>query len=1065
MKKIIYRILILIMILSQFSQIVFAQDYAGHWAENTIKIWFNKGLVTGDGNGNFMPDEPISRAEFLTLVMKSINAQVSVQPSKFADIYISDWYYSTVAAAENMGIVTGSENSEFRPNDNITRQDAMTILGRAYKIKGGAVFNISDYPDGVEIAEYALPYMAYMCENNVLKGYDDGMIRPERIITRAEALVIADRMNLLMNEPDRVKKIEFEKGYPKLRDGGLAKGFNVSLRTNKKCTVYYTIVPINQSITNKNLIDKMLITIDEPDTDVSAYISYDTDEECNIYFKAVDEYGNESKIANIRNAKTLYFTEGDGSRENPYMVSTEEQLDAMRYYLNKHFKLKNDIIISGKWTPIGTGDGQENMFSGSLDGNGYKISNLQVSNVSENAGLFGYIYTGEVRNLYVSAQRITGKNNVGVIAGTVDGGTVENCFTDGLVRASSNYAGGIVGTNNGKITRCQSAVPAIEAQSYAGGMAGWNSGDITECMSCTYSVLANMYSSGIAGMNVGKVSGCVAANINVTDYMTDNNGRIATSKEKGIVENNYAYNKMNANVGNWLPDKDSPNGLDVSWEQLNDAVFYTTVVGWNFGNYWRTAENGDSFRLPSLKKLSLPKIEEGVTLYAPKQIYTAEELAKISDAPDNNYILMNDISLPLNEDGGNWDVICSGTEISDNRQTGFSGSLDGNGHTIYNLDLEYSDKNNAYGMFGIVTGGLIKNLNISNANISASGASGIIAAINYGTIANCKVTGSIRTAQTDDMILCGGIAGENYGTIQDSDSEVTINARGNSMAIGGISANNEGTVINCSSKGKIIAAGKNNESSGTIGGIVGFNSDGFIYECYSAVSISDKSQIAYVGGICGMSNGGEVYKTSSNANIDVKANTTLDATAYVGGIAGLSGNGLVMHSFSASPVNAEGTNVYVGGISGYNLNGYVQSCYTINSIKQKGTASIYAGGIVGMNEEGFVTENVAVNPDISDIGTVGRICGAAANGLISLNYAYDGIKCGMREFGDSELNGTALPMKDIRSKDLYFKPIGEGGTLEWSQDAWAYRNADNPYYPLPVLKDVKNQDKFVMPIY
>lgn len=1065
MKKPCFGIIIYILILSQLCSVVFANDYSGHWAKDTIDNAFNNGIVTGDTTGSFYPDKTITRVEFLAMVMRGINADEVLVPSAFDDISIGDWFYKTVATAENMGIIKGTQSNKFNPYDPITRQDAMVIIGRAYKLRGSIAFNITQYHDGVYICDYAIEYMSYMCENGILNGYSDNTIRPLQMLTRAEALVVIDRMNTHIKNPDISKKISFADGYPKLRKSGLSKGFNILIKTNKPCSIYYTLGDIGKTMNDKTKIDKFLIKIDTADTDISAYIAADKDMQCNIYFKAVDEYGNESKTESIYNAKTLYYTEGDGSRENPFMISTEEQLDAMRYYLDKHFKLKNDIVLSKKWQPVGSGDIQDNMFTGSLDGNGYKISNLEIGTNIENAGMFGYIYSGEIRNLYVSSKQVKGRESVGIIAGVLNGGIIENCFTDGLVKAGENYAGALVGRNNGIIRKCQSAVFAVEAQSYAGGIAGWNGGEIEECMSCTYSVLANMYSSGIAGMNAGgTISNCLAANINITDYMTENNGRITTNKAGGKLKNNYAYNKMNASVGDWLPDASSPNGLDAAWENFSDKNFYTDSLRWKFDDSWCLPDKNDSFRLIYPKNLKKPSITEGVTIYAPKKIYTKEDLEKVKYEPDNNFILMNDISLPVTEES-NWEVIC-GNEISENGESGFTGSFDGNGHTIRNMKIAYNnsdDSSQLYGMFGVVTGGIIKNLTLENVSISSVGTAGAVAAVNYGTVMNCAANGTVRVQQSDTSAAAGGITGENYGTVQGSQSNITINAKGNSVNAGGITAVNEGMVIDCGAKGSITSRGKEEASSCSAGGIAGFNT-GYIHEVYSAVKLKNNAQLAYTGGICGMQSGGEIYKASSDSQIEVKANSTLNSAAYAGGIIGLSGDAAVIHCFSASPVYADGANVYIGGIGGYNLNGYVQDCYTLNTLKYKFITAVCAGGIIGINENGFVTSNAALNPEIGTSGNVGRICGDNQGGFLGGNYAYIGMKSDADDC-DNDLNGTGMDIKTLTSRNFYFKPISDGGLMGWPDSVWEYAIPTNPYYTLPVLKNVKGQDGFTLPLY
>lgn len=1057
MKKSFLRIMSLILILSQLNPTAYA-DYAGHWAENILDKWITADMLKGGDNNEILPDRNITRAEFVTLLMRASDYPISVHPCKFLDTSISAWYYSEVSSAAAFGIVNGSSENEFMPESSITREDAVVMLARAYKIKGNAVFNITDYHDGMDISDYALEYMSFMCENELLNGYSDKTIRPKQGITRAEAVVLISRVKDYISDPTRNIEMKFVSGYPKLRASGLSEGYNITIKTTKPCKVYYTTIDPTKtaSVTDKSRVDKFLIDVAEANKEISAYIPKSDDTPCSIFFKAVDVQGNESRIASINNAKKMYYSEGNGTRNNPYIISTEQQLDAVRYFPDKHFRLKNDIILSAEWIPIGSGDEQVNMFSGSFDGAGYKISNLTV-NGGDYSGLFGYINCGEVKNLYVSADKVIGKNSVGIIAGGNNGGKIENCMTDGLVRAKDNYGGGIVGWNNGIVNRCQSTALAVEAQSYAGGITGWNSGTVSECMSCNYSVVANMYASGIGGVNIdGTVKNCVAANMNVVDYMTDNNGKITTNRSDGIVSNNYSYNRMYAASISSVSGKDSLNGLDVSFDKLIDEDFYKENLGWDFDKHWVSPDEDDNFRMPSLRFKAKPEIEDGITIYSPTKIGTPEELELLHQQPQNHYILTNDIYLPpTDDDTSNWKPVCGDEEFAEAPENGFSGSLDGRGFSIYNMTIDYDENRKFYGMFGVIAGGTVSNLNLKNVKISSSESCGAVAAVNYGMIQNCSVSGVITADQTKSIAMTGGIAGDNYSTIKGCEADMQITARGNSSTTGGICANNEGNIINCLSKGSITGFGKSVASNSALGGICGFSTNGKIYESCSQTVMTANSHISYVGGICGMINGGEIYKTTNTAPLSAQAKKSINSTVYIGGIAGLSSDAIIMNSFSTKELVSDGVNVYTGGISGYNMQGHIQSCYSVSPIMQY-SEKAYAGGIAGFNENGNITDNVSVNTSIRDCGAVGRITAHSIGGYIFNNYASDELVCGKRIFKNDELNGTAVSMRVLKDRDFYFKPLSEGGKLGWvTGSVWNRSAGVNPYYVFPILSGVR----------
>ena len=139
--------------------------------------------------------------------------------------------------------------------------------------------------------------------------------------------------------------------------------------------------------------------------------------------------------------------------------------------LGKNYVLMNDIELSGDpWVSLGS---LENPFTGTLDGNGYVIKNLNIEAItSDNQGLFSKT-AGTVTNLGLEGASIAAGNNVGMIAG-VNSGTIENSYALGGVSGLENV-GGLVGINSGTINNSyvRGAVGGLDT---VGGLAGLNEG-------------------------------------------------------------------------------------------------------------------------------------------------------------------------------------------------------------------------------------------------------------------------------------------------------------------------------------------------------------------------------------------------------------------------------------------------------------------------------------------------------------------------------------------------------------------------------------------------------------
>lgn len=216
-------------------------------------------------------------------------------------------------------------------------------------------------------------------------------------------------------------------------------------------------------------------------------------------FEGVIKYNGE-KVYSVpfEITESATFNGGDGSVEDPYVISNAEQFKLIattKDGMNKHYILIDDIDFDDvSFTPIGN---EDKPFNGSLDGNGYSIKNLNVS-ADEYVGLFGYVgLYGEIENLNVEKSTFTvnSKNFEQVYAGAiaaVNEGTIWNCYvlnssiivaetSDLLNKHLSAYAGGIAGFSVGDISYCKldaSKIVASLVRDYGNEGDGKNSTDV-----------------------------------------------------------------------------------------------------------------------------------------------------------------------------------------------------------------------------------------------------------------------------------------------------------------------------------------------------------------------------------------------------------------------------------------------------------------------------------------------------------------------------------------------------------------------------------------------------------
>lgn len=177
------------------------------------------------------------------------------------------------------------------------------------------------------------------------------------------------------------------------------------------------------------------------------------------------------------------FESGSGTTDNPYLIASEEQLDAMREDPFSSYALSSNIILTQGWTPIGDG---VTPFMGNFDGRGYEISGLDVEISAESdcyGGLFGYVSGGNISNLTVSGSVSVKESGftqacAGGIVGCMDSGSITNCRNICSINADTTntaYAGGIVGLFMGsELERCcnDGEVYAKGIFTSVGGIAG-----------------------------------------------------------------------------------------------------------------------------------------------------------------------------------------------------------------------------------------------------------------------------------------------------------------------------------------------------------------------------------------------------------------------------------------------------------------------------------------------------------------------------------------------------------------------------------------------------------------
>lgn len=163
-------------------------DVEGHWAEKEINKLSINGVISGYSDNSFKPNENMTRAELVTVINRILGN--TVQNTKYVpDINAKDWFYSEIRKGIQSGIIQGDSDGYVRPNDLVTREEAIVIIQRAL-VPNISSRIIKEYKDKDELSEWAKEAVSIFLKEGYINGYEDNTLKPKGNITRAEVVKI-----------------------------------------------------------------------------------------------------------------------------------------------------------------------------------------------------------------------------------------------------------------------------------------------------------------------------------------------------------------------------------------------------------------------------------------------------------------------------------------------------------------------------------------------------------------------------------------------------------------------------------------------------------------------------------------------------------------------------------------------------------------------------------------------------------------------------------------------------------------------------------------------------------
>jgi len=694
----------------------------------------------------------------------------------------------------------------------------------------------------------------------------------------------------------------------------------------------------------------------------------------------------------------------------PAPIYTAEEFYNIRNDLSGYYILMNDIDLSDypDWQPIGyaenSGSGltYANAFKGYVDGNGHKITGLNID-VSKTdyitVGLFGAIdNSATVKNLSVENYVIKGVAvdsvvYVGGMAGILNGSVTGGEMSGDINIIGGQYIGGAVGQLFGKLSGVDVTVDItagsnLSSEIRVGGIVAYfANGTFSDCRIST-----NINVHGSYGFYVGAVAGEADGNIKnatteeiviramgtegtsyaglyvgKTTYQLLENIDISGSIEVltyggtlylgGVA--GYAVNMKNCTVDCVITAPESE--IEGVYIEVYGNLYYGTVAGYLAGSLEDIEQHSGGTTVSAVGNVYYGGVAGYVGGNVNNVTYSAES---VTIDTDGNVYYGGIAGYAGNITNAGVDVeyaTVKGTTVYYGSLAGRSGSI--SDCTIITVTKAVIDSaTNLY--FGNVVGyadGDISGIEISinNNPVSVSGTAyyGGIAGYVTGAIHGCSFTGDINVSA--NVAYVGGIAGYTGGDITDAyyQGDIIANVK-TDLYVGGIVGSGKSisdsraySIMTVSqTAGAFYLGGISGKSTGTISDVYYFgyitaNSDGYI-------SKETNTYNMYVGGIVGNTSS-TVSSAISNAIINVQ--NKYRKTLYTGGIVGYTTSS-VSESKADGNITLENTyNTYVGGVAGYSS--AISKSYSVGDIRTSviGAYTLYIGGVTG-RQNGAISE-------------------------------------------------------------------------------------------------------------
>ncbi|WP_066384483.1 DUF1565 domain-containing protein [Anabaena sp. CA = ATCC 33047] len=165
----------------------FTDVAANYWAKNYIEALAAQNIIAGFPDGSFKPNDPVTRAQFATIITKALTPPAKRAPIDFRDVSRNFWAYPAIQAAYSSQFVSGYPDGTFKPQQEIPRVQALVALANGLGLTADNQNIISIYADAAQIPNYAVGPVAAATSKQLVINYPNiNQLNPNRPATRAE---------------------------------------------------------------------------------------------------------------------------------------------------------------------------------------------------------------------------------------------------------------------------------------------------------------------------------------------------------------------------------------------------------------------------------------------------------------------------------------------------------------------------------------------------------------------------------------------------------------------------------------------------------------------------------------------------------------------------------------------------------------------------------------------------------------------------------------------------------------------------------------------------------------